>query len=82
VHAALVTVAHAAVAAPGLTTFSAVDTLVERLEALQYPAPRARVLPRTVQAPAVALGTIAGLSVAAWLSQAHMMLAMSGLCRL
>jgi len=82
VHAALVTVAHAAVAAPALTTFSAVDTLVERLEALQYPAPRARVLPRAVQAPAVALGTLAGLSVAAWLSQAHMMLAMSGLCRL
>jgi Zn-dependent protease with chaperone function len=82
VHAALITVAHAAVAAPGLTTFSAVATLVERLEALQYPAPRARMLPRTVQAPALALGALAGLSIAAWLSQAHMMLAMARLCRL
>ncbi len=82
VRGALVTVAHAAVAAPGLTTFSAVATLVERLEALRYPAPRARMLPRTLPAPALALGALAGLSVAAWLSQAHMMLAMSGLCRL
>jgi len=80
VSAALLSVGDALVT-PSLAAFSALETVLERLEALEHPAVPLGVAARLgLYAPGAALGSMAVIGVAAWGVNAREVLALAGRC--
>ncbi len=82
VHDALTRVGGALMTAPAVAAFSTEATLAERLDAIASPPPCPTPTQRLlVYCNAAALASVAAVGLGLWLSEARMMLAMSGLCR-
>jgi hypothetical protein len=80
---ALAQVGTALLAHPAVAAFSTEATLVERLDALASPPEPPTLAQRlTVYGHAAVFATVAAAGLGLWISEARMMLAMSGLCRL
>lgn len=66
---------------PAVAAFSAAETVVERLDALEAPPPRpARLRRAAVYAPALVAGAAVLVAFGAWGSEAQAVLAMAGRC--
>lgn len=78
---ALLAVTASLVAAPGVAAFSAADTIVERLDALDAEAPEPRrVTHALLYCPGAVLGTVAVGAMVSWAAGAGTVLAMAGQC--
>lgn len=79
--AALLAVAARVVAEPAIAAFSAVDTICERLDALDRDGPHTRVASHVLlYLPGTALGGAAMVALASWTNGASAVLAMAGQC--
>ncbi len=79
-HAALVRVTNAMLA-PGVAAFSAADTLLERLQAMERALPPPPLLQRwLVYVPLALIGGLTVMSLGLWLGDAHFVVATMGLC--
>lgn len=78
---ALVAVATRLVVAPSVAAFSAVETIGERLDALERDAPEPAFLPRILlYCPGTALSAVMFVALSSWADAAGSVLAMAGQC--
>ena len=81
VRRALLGVTSALVAAPNVAAFTAAETVVERLDALDDDAPRPSPLSHAMlYLPGVGLVALATLALSVWTADAQMVVAMAGTC--
>ena len=83
VHGALLHVVATLTNEPAIAAFTSVVTLVDRLDALESPAPSPSWAQRASAHAAIGVvGVIGAAAFGAWIVEAHMMLAMAGICHM
>lgn len=83
VHDALLHVAATLTNEPAIAAFTSVATLVDRLDALESPAPSPGWAQRASAHAAIGgVGVISATAFGAWIVEAHMMLSMAGICHM